>query len=78
MSDLAKRLRELLDMWREVGGVYGAVDLTDDELTAILAALDDAELYREVRSDPSMLLHLSNRDFDDAIRKRIEARRAGR
>lgn len=79
MSDLAKRLeneRWRMTKWETTNG--RPVELNSAELTAILAALEDAELYREVRRDPSMLLHLSNRDFDDAIRKRIEARRAGR
>ena len=33
----------------------------------LAAAQKDAERYRHVRKDPSMLLHLSNRDFDAAI-----------
>ena len=33
------------------------------------ALYEDAERYRHVRKNPAMLLHLSNKDFDDAIDK---------
>ena len=41
-----------------------------DRLRAELAACrEDADRYRHVRKNPAMLLHLSNKDFDDAVDK---------
>ena len=41
-----------------------------ERLRAELAACrEDADRYRHVRKNPAMLLHLSNKDFDDAVDK---------
>lgn len=36
---------------------------------------EDAARYRELRRDPSMLLHLSNKEFDDAIDLRLKKKK---
>ena len=50
----------------------------ESEVAALRAEVEgmreDAERYREVRRDPSMLLHLKNSEFDAAIDKRKESR----
>lgn len=79
-NDLVQRALGREAYLRDQGSVKGA-DLLRDlvagltaaqariaELEAQLqAAQRDAERYRKVRADPSMLLHLKNSEFDAAV-----------
>lgn len=60
VSQIAKEIAERLK------GHSEAVELPP-EANELAAMMRDAARYRHVRKDPSMLLHLSNKDFDTAI-----------
>jgi hypothetical protein len=53
------------------GTLHGAIEYWHEEALRLRAELaecrEDAERYRHVRTNPAMLLHLSNKAFDDAI-----------
>ncbi|MBP6774249.1 MAG: hypothetical protein KA154_14720, partial [Gemmatimonadaceae bacterium] len=55
---------------RDCGLQWAAWQAGSESHRAELAACrEDADRYRHVRKNPAMLLHLSNKDFDDAVDK---------